>query len=290
MRYRFALLAAATFAFAAPALAGPVEDFQKLQDDYWATLLKNAPTLATSVGVTKYDRELGEIRLAAADRQAAEAAAFLKRLERDPGGLAAARRASQLRDPQGQSRRCHRGQYVRPAANLLFDPRQLPWRDRRDGRAADRSGPMPIMTITSRGLPSCPDRMRDYGAISVKAANEGFVQPCVTMTKFADTITGVIAADPAKSRFYAPFAGTRPSSVSAAQWADLQARAQGADQRQDQPVLPSVRGDLRPRPQGPVQPKRVDLGAAEWRGLLCVPGAPADHHQADPRRDPPARP
>ena len=38
------LLAATAFTFAAPAFAGPVQDFQKLQDDYWATLLKNSPT------------------------------------------------------------------------------------------------------------------------------------------------------------------------------------------------------------------------------------------------------
>ena len=46
------LFAATALAYAAPAFAGPVQDFQKLQDDYWAALLKNSPTLATSVGVT----------------------------------------------------------------------------------------------------------------------------------------------------------------------------------------------------------------------------------------------
>ena len=74
------LAAAAALALTTPALAGPTEDFQKLQDDYWAALLKNSPTLATSVGVTTYDRQLGEISLAAADRQVAEAAVFLRRL------------------------------------------------------------------------------------------------------------------------------------------------------------------------------------------------------------------
>ena len=52
--HRHFLLAAATLALTTPAFAGPTEDFQKLQGDYWAALLKNSPTLATSVGVTTY--------------------------------------------------------------------------------------------------------------------------------------------------------------------------------------------------------------------------------------------
>ena len=89
------LIAAATLALATPALAGPTEDFLKLQDDYWAALLKNSPSLATSVGVTTYDRQLGEISLAAADRQVAEAGVFLRRLNAiAPASLPAAQQAN----------------------------------------------------------------------------------------------------------------------------------------------------------------------------------------------------
>ncbi|MFP5330725.1 MAG: DUF885 family protein, partial [Alphaproteobacteria bacterium] len=68
-------------------------------------------------------------------------------------------------------------------------------------------------------------RMRAYGEISVRAASEGYVQPCVTLTRFPDTISGNISADPAKSRFYAPFAGEKPGNVSQADWDSLKARA-----------------------------------------------------------------
>ena len=51
------------------------------------------------------------------------------------------------------------------------------------------------------------------------------------MDGFENTISGVIPADPAKSRLYAPFAANRPSTVSAADWATLQAPRQGADRR-----------------------------------------------------------
>src|SRR5215204_3241289 len=84
MRIHRRLLAAAMLAASASAFAGPVEDFQKLQDDYWAAVLKYNPLFASQVGVKDYDRELGEISIAEFDRQAAEAAAFLARLEAIP--------------------------------------------------------------------------------------------------------------------------------------------------------------------------------------------------------------
>ena len=42
---------------------------------------------------------------------------------------------------------------------------------------------------------------------------------------YMSTISGVIETDPARSRFYEPFAGNRPSTISEADWAALQARA-----------------------------------------------------------------
>jgi uncharacterized protein (DUF885 family) len=45
------------------------------------------------------------------------------------------------------------------------------------------------------------------------------------MQGFDRTISGVIGADPTKSRFYAPFAASRPANVDAATWASLQNRA-----------------------------------------------------------------
>ena len=225
MRYRHTLLtAAAAFLVVTSAQAGPTEDFQKLQDDYWAALLKNSPTLATSVGVSKYDRELGEISLESADRQVAEAALLLRRLNAiAPNSLPAAQQAN----------------YAILKDNLegfiesnKFGQRQLYYSilGSYHGGIAGMGEQQAFRSYVDYDnylarIAHVPDRMRDYAAISVKAAGEGFVQPCVTMTGFPKTITGVIAADPAKSRFYAPFAGSRPSNVSEAQWADLQARA-----------------------------------------------------------------
>jgi uncharacterized protein (DUF885 family) len=61
--------------------------------------------------------------------------------------------------------------------------------------------------------------------ISAQAMNEGYVLPCVSLGGFEDTITGVIPADPVKSRLYAPFAAARPAAVAADEWSALQVRA-----------------------------------------------------------------
>ena len=74
-------------------------------------------------------------------------------------------------------------------------------------------------------LAKVPDRMRAYGEISAKAAREGFVQPCATLGGFGETVTTFIAADPAKSTFYAPFLAARPDSVTTSDWTQLQGRA-----------------------------------------------------------------
>ena len=224
MRHDHLLLAATALAIAVPALAGPVQDFQKLQDAYWATLLKNNPTLATSVGVTKYDRDLSEITLSAADRQVADAVVFLKRLKAIPSAsLPVAGQANYaiLKDNLESTIEAN-----------TFGQRQIYYSilGSYHGGIAGMGEQQPFRSYADYDnylarISYVPDRMRDYGAISVKAANEGFVQPCVTMAGFPATITGVVTADPAKSRFYVPFAAQKPASVTAAQWAELQARA-----------------------------------------------------------------
>jgi uncharacterized protein (DUF885 family) len=53
----------------------------------------------------------------------------------------------------------------------------------------------------------------------------GYVQPCVVLNGFEGSITGVIAADVEKSRFYQPFLGNMPAGMAATDWAGLKARA-----------------------------------------------------------------
>ena len=223
-RLMFSLASAATLAIAAPALAGPAEDFQALMDQAWAAQLKNSPTLATSVGVTDYDAQLDVLGLAEMDRQAAEAAAFLQRLNAIPVARLSA---------------VDQSNYAILKTNLTnaveanrFGQRQMlystlgSYHDYYAGLAENQ----PFRTkadyehYLSR-IALVPERITAYGQISTKAAAEGYVQPCVTLTNFPATIRGSIAADPAQSRFYAPFAAQRPTSISESDWKTLQKRA-----------------------------------------------------------------
>ncbi len=224
MRIRTTLLAATMLAFAAPALAGPAEDFTKLQDDYWATTLRNSPLTASFAGIQTYDRELDEIGIDVADRQAAEAAAFLKRLEAIPAASLStadqANRAILKRQLEGQIEANRFGQRMLLYSilgsyhnNIAGIGEQLAFRTR-----ADYDNYLARLALV-------PARMKTYSDLSVTAANQGYTQPCVTMTNFAETISGSIAADPANSRFYAPFVGNKPSTVSEADWAAFQQRA-----------------------------------------------------------------
>jgi uncharacterized protein (DUF885 family) len=218
------LFASAMLALAAPAFAGPAEEFSKLQDDYWAAALRDNPLFASQVGVKDYDRQLGPLSLAEMDRQAAQSAAFLKRLEAIPAAsLPASEQANrailkrQLEDAIEANRFGQRqllystlGSYHDFLAGMA---ETIPFRS-----AADYDNYLARLELV-------PDRMRSYGEISSKAASEGYVQPCVTMTNFASTITGNLTPDIAQSRFYAPFAAQRPENIPAAEWEALQGRA-----------------------------------------------------------------
>src|SRR5437016_706307 len=90
------LILAVLIAAAAPAAAAPADDFRALLADHWAWYLRNNPVNATTLGVRRYDDQIGDISLAALDRQAAEAGTFLKRLDAIPAaGLTAADRTNQ---------------------------------------------------------------------------------------------------------------------------------------------------------------------------------------------------
>jgi uncharacterized protein (DUF885 family) len=68
----------------APLRAAPAGDFHKLLADHYQWLLRENPVQATALGVRAYDDQLADPSLAADDRRAAEAAAFLARLEKIP--------------------------------------------------------------------------------------------------------------------------------------------------------------------------------------------------------------
>jgi uncharacterized protein (DUF885 family) len=226
MRFRHSLLAVAMLAVAAPAAADPASDFKALTDEYWAFVMREFPTYASMLGVKDYDDRLTDISLAAEDRRAAATAAYLKRLDAIPdAGLSAADRVNKaiLRRSLSEGIEANRfGQRV-----IIFSNRGG-WHQQIAGLANN-------LTFKTRAdYDNYLKRLAQYPAlndeaikISTQAIREGYTLPCASLDGFEGTISGVIPADPTKSRLYGPFAGAKPATISAADWSALQGRARG---------------------------------------------------------------
>lgn len=218
------ILLAILMLMASPAFAAPADDLAKLLAEHWAWYLKANPVQATAVGVRTYDAEVGDISLAAADRDAGVAQGFLTRLEAIPdAGLDAAGKTNKavlarvLKEQVDGNRfgermmlfttyySWHQG-FAGMADNLPF------------AKAAD------YRSYLAR-LAQYPKINREGIAITRRAVAEGYVQPCDAMAGFEKTISGLIAADPAETRYYEPFTRAKPADMADADWRAMQARA-----------------------------------------------------------------
>lgn len=220
-----ALLATGSIAGgAAPAAAAPSDDLKRVMDEHWAWLLKNNPVLASSVGVRTYDDQLGDSTLAAADRVAAEAGGFARRLAAIPdAGLTAPERIDKailLRAVSEQAEANRFGERTMNISTLgswfTFLPELgniVPLRTKADYQSyLTRIGQVP--------------RFNDEQlAIARQAVAEGFVQPCATLTTTERQITGAVPADATASRFYEPFKRPKPFDMTDAEWQAMQGRA-----------------------------------------------------------------
>ena len=79
-----ALLLLAAPAAAQDSAATPATALNAVIADHWQWYLQSNPVAATALGVRTHDDRLADLSLAEADRQAAQAAAFIKRLDAIP--------------------------------------------------------------------------------------------------------------------------------------------------------------------------------------------------------------
>jgi uncharacterized protein (DUF885 family) len=233
----------------APA-AGARAALARLLDEHWRWFLGANPVLATTLGVREHDRALGGgVTLADMDRRAAEAAAFLARLERvDTAGLTAGERATRAVVRRALAEQVEANQFGQRA--VLFTtyygwhtgfadlPDRHPFRDRRDYEA-----------YVARLL-GYPRYNRDAIATTRAALAGGFAQPCEPLVGYERTIAGSVVDDPERSRFLEPFA-RRPAAIPDSAWAALRARAVAAVRDSVVPayrdLLAFYRADYAPR-------------------------------------------
>jgi uncharacterized protein (DUF885 family) len=213
--------------FAQPAAAGAARaPFEQLLDEHWRWALRESPILATTLGVRDHDRELGDLSLAAMDRRARTAAGFLARVDRlDTTRLDATARVTRalLRRDLLETVEEHRfGQrtvlfttYSGWHTSFADLPDRHPFRERADYEA-----------YVAR-LAAFPRYNRGAIETTRAALAGGFAQPCAPFAGYERTMSGVIAAEPERSRFLEPFA-RRPAFVPAPEWAALRAQAVAA--------------------------------------------------------------
>jgi len=221
---RLALIAAAFVAAATPAAAAPQDDLRALLEEHYQWLLRENPTAATALGVRDYDDRIQDLSPAARAARVRQAQAFLERLDRIPvAELSAQDRVNHAILRRGLAEDVEGWRL--PQRNMLFTTYygwhqgfagladNLPFRTRADYRSY------------LKRLEQYP-RLNDQAlAITAEAVRSGHVLPCSVLAGYERTISGVIAEDPTKSRFYGPFRGERPASIPAAEWTQLQERA-----------------------------------------------------------------
>lgn len=220
----FGALAAAAALIATPARAAAADDLKALLADHYAWTLRESPTFASSVGVRDFDTELGDPSLAAEDRRAAQAGAFLQRLDAIPdAGLTAADRTNKaiLRRMLAESIEANRfGQRM-----ILFTSYSSPWQGMAGlGERLNFRGRQDYANYLTR-LEKLPAVNDTWLAITERAVTDGYAQPCVSMGGVEGAIRGVVTADATASRFYAPFTRAKPRDASEAEWTALKSRA-----------------------------------------------------------------
>jgi uncharacterized protein (DUF885 family) len=206
------------------AASDPNAALKSLVDEYWADVLASQPIFASSLGIDTYANEVGDSTLEGMDRQAAAASGFLTKLRRiSPGELTAVNKIEYgiferaLNDTIeansfGQ-RAINFSTYSSWHQNMAGMANNLPFR----GAADYQSYNVRLKQYT---------RVNDESiAVANSAIKGGFTLPCVSLDGFEKTISGLMTADPAKSRFYEPYTRPRPESMDTATFAALSAEA-----------------------------------------------------------------
>lgn len=209
---------------AAPVYADANADLKSLVDAYWADTLKEAPIFASSLGVDTYAREVGDYSLAASDRRAATAAAFLSKLNAIPqdqldaaskveAGILARSLNSTIEGNRFGQRAINFTTYSSWHQNFAGMANNLPFRTRADYESYN---------ARLAQYAKMNDQNIDVANVAIRGK---YTQPCETLEGFEATITGLMAADPKAARHFSPYTRPKPESLTAAEFDALAAEA-----------------------------------------------------------------
>jgi uncharacterized protein (DUF885 family) len=218
------LLGACALFTATAAVASPSTDLKSVIDTHWEWFLANSPVYASILGDHRGDGKLDDNSLAAADRQATEATAFIARIDAIPdAGLSDVEKTNKailrrLLDEQVQGNRF--------GERMMLFTTYAGWHQNFAG-LADGSPFNSVADYESylKRLAAYPAYNAEALKITRAALAGGYVQPCAVLTGFEGSITGVITPTLEGSRFWKPFKGAAPQGQSDADWTAMKARA-----------------------------------------------------------------
>ena len=225
-------LAASAFALAVaaplPVLAQEAEaEFTQLREDVWQWTLDNSPSLATDLGDRRGDGLLSDPSMAGFDRRLSETRQFQSRLE--------AIDADALPDNLAIDYALMARDFFDTLEGAEFDQtRYITFTNRGGPQGAISRLPYssPLFTVDDYDsyltrIESFPAYIQQFIERNEGGIERGLTQPCEPMAGYENAISGLIAETPEDSIWWQAFE-TRPSAISAGDWADLQVRARTA--------------------------------------------------------------
>ena len=200
------------------------EDLKKAVDAYWQMVLKESPTLASSLGDDRYAGQVGDYSLAGQDRFADASEIFLARLAGiDQAALNSAERIEYKILARALADGVEASGYGQRAMNFTT---YSGWHQNFAG-LADNS---PFRNKAD--YESYNARLKQYAqlndqaiAVANTAIKGKYTLPCEVLNGYEKGITGLIKTDERESRYFQPYAGKRPDTVSDEDWNGLASQA-----------------------------------------------------------------
>jgi uncharacterized protein (DUF885 family) len=210
-------------------------DFESIMDEHWASVLKQNPTFATSLGVRDYDSQLADQSLAAYDTGVAESRGFLAKLNAlDTSKLSKDNQLNHALLKLDLENEVEASQYggkyfimnnrSGPHLSLTGMVSRLPF-----FTLADYQSYLQRMQAMPEYLAQSTERIR----AGLKA---GWVQSCGPMQGYEQSIQVHLVDDISDSAFMAPFAD-KPAVIATVEFDAMQSQAAALVKKQILPAL-----------------------------------------------------
>jgi uncharacterized protein (DUF885 family) len=198
-------------------------DLKKLVDDYWAMNLKEAPVLASSLGIDDYRNEVGDYSLAGADRFAKASEGFLTRLNAIPESkLSSADKIEYGILKRTLSETIEANTFGQRSINFST---YSGWHQNFAGMADG------VPFRNKADYESYNARLKQYArvndqsiAVADTAIKGKYTLPCEVLDGYEKGIKGLIKADERESRYFQPYTKPKPDNISEEDWNGLAAQ------------------------------------------------------------------